>query len=228
MSPRSFVIKLAAVAFLALLPLWITLALKWPIYTDFLFYSTILKTFSSQLWSGELYPRWLMDTNGGLGSPVFLFYAPLSYYVMSLFEWLSPIDLHGFCRLIIGLTLGLFIAGITSYRWLKTCLPEKQAQTGALLYASFPYLIYISYHGFSFAQIWAVACAPFLLKTAHEVTVSGRKALPIFALSYALLTFIHPLSVIAFGGIPCLYILVFSPPAWGGLRRRDTGADNGK
>jgi len=213
MPPRGFVIKLTAIAFLTLLPLWVTLALKWPIYTDFLFYSTILKTFSAQFWAGELYPRWLMNTNGGFGSPVFLFYAPFGYYIMSAFEWLSPIDPHGFGRLIIGLTLGLFIAGMTSYRWFKCHMPEKQAQTGAFLYASFPSLIYICYHGFSFAQVWAVAWAPFVLKTAHDVTIGKKNALPVFAAAYAILTFIHPLSVIAFGAIPCLYILVFSPPA---------------
>src|SRR5215472_15010344 len=35
-------------------------------------------SFSHQLWSGELYPRWLVGMNGGLGSPAFFYYPPAS------------------------------------------------------------------------------------------------------------------------------------------------------
>ena len=33
-----------------------------------------------QLWSGELYPRWLLGMNSGFGSPTFFVYGPLPYY----------------------------------------------------------------------------------------------------------------------------------------------------
>src|SRR5262245_26678506 len=38
--------------------------------------------FSDALRDGELYPRWVMPINGGLGGPLFSFYSPLSYYIM--------------------------------------------------------------------------------------------------------------------------------------------------
>src|SRR4051812_17456300 len=37
--------------------------------------------FSRQLRDGEWYPRWLTESNGGLGSPIFFFYPPLGYYL---------------------------------------------------------------------------------------------------------------------------------------------------
>src|SRR5258708_25266684 len=37
--------------------------------------------FVSQISQGELYPRWLANFNGGLGSPVMFVYAPFAYYV---------------------------------------------------------------------------------------------------------------------------------------------------
>ena len=39
--------------------------------------------FSTQFWAGDLYPRWLMGMNEGLGSPVFYYYPPVTAYVRS-------------------------------------------------------------------------------------------------------------------------------------------------
>ena len=47
------------------------------------------RLFSEQFWSGDLYPRWLIGMNSGLGSPHFFFYAPLGYYIAAAFHWLS-------------------------------------------------------------------------------------------------------------------------------------------
>ena len=44
------------------------------------------KHFAEQFWQGDLYPRWLMDMNAGLGSPTFFFYPPIPYYFNSLFK----------------------------------------------------------------------------------------------------------------------------------------------
>lgn len=44
---------------------------------DVLFHFNWSKYFSQQFWSGELYPRWLLGMNSGLGSPSFFFYPPI-------------------------------------------------------------------------------------------------------------------------------------------------------
>lgn len=36
-----------------------------------------IKNFSAQFWHGDLYPRWLMDMNKGLGSPSFFVFPPV-------------------------------------------------------------------------------------------------------------------------------------------------------
>src|SRR6058998_2871942 len=41
---------------------------------------------AAQLWSGDFYPRWLEDLNGGLGSPAFFFYPPVPFLITSLFQ----------------------------------------------------------------------------------------------------------------------------------------------
>src|SRR6476659_2050022 len=52
---------------------------------DIFFHYTLIHCFVTQLWQGDLYPRWCMDANAGLGAPVFIFYYPLAYYITSLF-----------------------------------------------------------------------------------------------------------------------------------------------
>ncbi|MDJ0636402.1 MAG: hypothetical protein QNJ34_24710 [Xenococcaceae cyanobacterium MO_188.B29] len=52
--------------------------------TDMRWHITWLQHFSKQLAEGILYPRWLAGTNYGYGSPTFVFYPPLVYYLGSL------------------------------------------------------------------------------------------------------------------------------------------------
>jgi uncharacterized membrane protein YfhO len=47
-----------------------------------------MTNFTSQVAQGDLYPRWLMDMNRGVGSPVFYFYGPLPFHIISPFSLL--------------------------------------------------------------------------------------------------------------------------------------------
>src|SRR5262245_9130339 len=68
-----------------------------------------LTHFSEQLWSGDLYPRWLSDLNAGLGSPAFYYYPPFPYYLSSLFKPFFTNDAQGWFRL--GLLAALTLIG---------------------------------------------------------------------------------------------------------------------
>ena len=46
--------------------------------------------FSTQLWAGDLYPRWLMGMNEGLGSPVFYYYPPRPIFPDQLTQTILP------------------------------------------------------------------------------------------------------------------------------------------
>ncbi len=48
--------------------------------------------FSALLQSGVAYPRWLPDAFAGLGSPTFVFYAPLPFYLLvpAQILWFAP------------------------------------------------------------------------------------------------------------------------------------------
>ncbi len=224
MPPPRFAVKLALVSVLMLLPVWILLAWNWPVNSDPLFYAAVLKTFSAQFWRGDLYPRWLMDANLGFGSPVSLFYSPLAFYAGSLLEWLAPVDPHAFGRIQITMSVALFIAGITVYRWLRRHLDEASAQRGAFLYATFPYLVLIIYPLFGPAKLAAFAVFPFMFEAADDLLMSGFRAVPKLTIGYALLCLAHLPSTIVFGPIPFLYVVAYAPLGrraeyliWGGV-----------
>ena len=51
---------------------------------DSLLHMSWVQQFSASLSQGYWLPRWLPDSNGGYGSPVFIFYSPLVYYLTAL------------------------------------------------------------------------------------------------------------------------------------------------
>jgi uncharacterized membrane protein len=209
--PLSFLYKLAALAGAMLLPLWVLLLWRSPISADLIFYSTILDLFSKQFWAGEVYPRWLMDINLGFGSPVFLFYGPLPYYIGSLFEFLAGLDPQGWFRASLTMMLALIVGGITCFRWLKQHMSPEKAEKAALLYVCFPYLLPIIYMAFSISQLWAIALFPFLLEAADDVVRKNWRGVWKWSLAYALLALTHMPSLLVFSFIPVCYVIAFSP-----------------
>lgn len=207
---RAFFIRLCLLCAAMTLPLWGILAVKWPISSDFICYTTFLRSFSAQFWSGDAYPRWLININNGYGSPVFLFYPPVSFYIISLFEFLAPLDPYGFGRGLIGIMLSILVAGVASYRWLRQTLPVETAEKGALLYAGFPYLLLHMYGGFAVAQLWGIALLPLLLEAAGDMAKTGWRAMPKMILTYTLLCCTHLPSSVIFVAVPCLYVPVFA------------------
>src|SRR6476661_4413720 len=78
--------------------------------------------FASQLWSGELFPRWLERMNAGLGSPSFFVYAPLPYYIASLFRPVSRVlsvaSPENF-EMGLAVWMAVTLSGLFAYMWLR-------------------------------------------------------------------------------------------------------------
>jgi hypothetical protein len=203
---KKFIFYLLLITGGMMAPLWALLATRWPVIDDPIFYATILKLFSTQFWQGEWYPRWLMNTNEGLGSPVFLFYGPVAFYITSMFQFLSAYDPHGFGRLLLGMQLALVVSGITSYRWFRLHRDDAAAKKAALMYAGFPYLLALIYFYFGLAQLWAIAWFPLLLEASDDVLKHGWRAAGKLAMCYALLCMTHLPSLLVFGWVPWVYI----------------------
>lgn len=185
---------------------------KWPVSLDIIFYATVVKTFSAQFWQGDLFPRWLVHMNDGLGSPVVIFYPPLAFYVGALLEFLAKFDPNGLVRTVILMQMAFMVAGYTSYRWLNRSFDAMTAQFGAYMYAFFPLWSLIVFFDFGVTQLWGVALFPLLLEAADKIAVREKHGVVWLAGSYALLAFTHLPCLIAFAPVPLLYILFLSSP----------------
>lgn len=207
---RAFLIRLSLISLVLIVPLFVFNYLKWTINTELMIYAAGMKAFSAQFWGGDIYPRWLMNTNAGLGSPMFLFYGPLPFYIGALLEPFATLDPNGYARVIACFIPAVFLSGITSYRWLSLYFSKDLAEKGAIIYAAFPYTILCIYASFGLAHTWALALLPFALEATHQLCEKGFPGLPKLAVAYALLALAHLPSTLVFAAIPVCYAFFMS------------------
>ena len=175
---------------------------------DVVWHMTWGRLFAEQFGSGDLYPRWLMDANAGLGSPVFYFYPPLPSYVASLLKLLLPSTWSFWYPLGLSASLGLVISGLTAYLWLRKIATANAALFAAVVYMVLPYHLRIDlYQRFAFAEFWAFAWLPLILYFTHEIASGNRKAIVGAAVSYALLVMTHLLTTLLFSPVLLCYAL---------------------
>ncbi|HEV2880257.1 MAG TPA: 6-pyruvoyl-tetrahydropterin synthase-related protein [Pyrinomonadaceae bacterium] len=179
---------------------------------DAIFHTMWHANFSAQLLAGDLYPRWLPDMNGGLGSPVFFFYAPLPYYITALFAPLLDGGAYGLAHLGASFSLALVASGLTAYLWLKETTDEISAVPAAVVYMLAPYHLGVDvYTRVAFAETWAFVWMPLTLYFVRRLmtTTAGAfpYALPGLALSYAALITTHLPTTLIFSLVPPWYAL---------------------
>ncbi|HJR09079.1 MAG TPA: 6-pyruvoyl-tetrahydropterin synthase-related protein [Pyrinomonadaceae bacterium] len=198
------------------LPLWRGV----PVWGDTLFHAMWYTNFSAQLLAGDLYPRWLLNLNGGLGSPVFFFYAPLPYYITTLFKPLMPGGIYGTLHLGASVALAVIASGLAAYLWLKEIAGREAATVAAVLYMLMPYHLAVDvYTRDAFAEVWAFVWMPLMLYSVRRLAGGASKfALTGLALSYAALITTHLPTTLIFSLVPPCYAFFACEPQ--GRRRR--------
>jgi len=177
--------------------------------------------FSDQFWAGDLYPRWLMGMNNGLGSPVFFYYPPVLFFVTSLLRPFFGGDSHGWYQLGVSACAALIASGSCGYAWLKQMAGRNSALAAAILYMATPYhLASDLYVRGSLAEYWAFIWMPLILFFTHKIVHGHRLAAAGCALSYALLVMTHLPTTLIFSPIPVCYAFYMAGP---GQRMRVTG-----
>jgi hypothetical protein len=169
-------------------------------------HSIHLRGFSDQLWAGEIYPRWLISINGGLGGPVFFYYQPAAYYFSSFFYLLTASTWH---QLGIAAAASVILSGAAAYAWLKERVPAGPA----VLYMVLPYhLHYDVYIRGALAEAFSFVAMPLVLLAVERMIVGSKIAIVGLAFSIALLLTTHLLTSMMFLTIPFAYLLYVSPP----------------
>jgi len=141
--------------------------------------------FTEQLSQGNLYPRWLPKSHGGLGSPVFYFYPPLAFYLSGV---LGLAGLSTYASIIGTFALGAAASGFTMMLWLKNA---PRPLLGSVLFMVAPYHVYDFYGRGAQAEFLAVAFIPLLAYAMRD------RRLVLIALAYAGLILSHlPLALL--------------------------------
>ena len=155
--------------------------------------------FSAQLWSGDIFPRWLPGMNEGFGSPSFFVYPPLSQYAASLLAPLSDSVAWVHQRIGIAATAAFILSGVGTSLWLRKVTHDKtSALVGAIVLLAAPYHLFIdTYYRAAYAELWAFACAPFALLAIHLFRDRVDMALLIYTAATAALLFSHAPSCVA-------------------------------
>lgn len=147
--------------------------------------------FAALVARGVLPPRWVPDAFGGLGSPTFVFYAPLPFLVAAPFLWIGGgvIDanhLVGIAQVAMLVGSGLAMCG-----WLRPRVGEQSALVGAILYMAAPYHLFDLYVRGSIGEIAAYAVLPLFMTMLDRTLRAGVGQAPWLAATTALLMLCH-------------------------------------
>jgi hypothetical protein len=202
-------LPLFAIIFIAsllmMLPYWMQYAFATPVYKDIVFFSQLISAFSEQFWSGDIYSRWLVSLNGGLGAPVFLYYSPGAYYLASILYPLAPWDVHGFIRFGIAFQTALMLGSYGFVRLCSALWPEISPRQAALFFFICPYLAWQIYYSYPLAQMLAISWFPFVLMAARPKCFSAH-SISIFAFSMAMLVMIHIITAAMLAPVIIIYV----------------------
>jgi hypothetical protein len=170
---------------------------------------TWYKQFSEQLWEGKLYPRWLIDENSGLGSPIFFYYPTVTYHISNILRPFFSNDPYGWQQLGMSAVIGLIASGFTSFLWIKSILNEKIAVISAILYMNMPYHVAIDlYERAAISELWAFVWMPLILYFLNKIKKGHKFAIIGMAVSYGLLIMTHLPTTLIFSIIPIAYLFI--------------------
>ena len=109
---------------------------------DSFVYTSRAWQFIEALKEGIIYPRWLPLNFWGYGSPTFIVYSPLAFYLVALFNVFTG-------SLIVAMNItnftALFLSGVGMFFLVKEFYSEKIALLSSCLYITFPYTIFQFY-----------------------------------------------------------------------------------
>jgi hypothetical protein len=218
--PRGVPGELACVAALAIAALALNIPMLvegLPATTDLRAHLMWLQHFFKQLGEGIWYPRWIAGTDYGYGSPGFVFYPPLVFYIGSglMAAGLGAVATTKalFILADLGRGLAFFVAGRAVWR------DRVAALCGALVYLSMPYAAVNSYKRGALPETWTYVWIPLGFWLTQRAVRRERPSVAL-ALVFALLFLTNVPGFVAASfawGIFLLILLAGGSSSWRGI-----------
>lgn len=130
-----------------------------------------MKSFFNGIKSGEIYPRWEEDTNGGFGAPTTIFYPPGIYYVTSFFRLFSA---NWYLVLLMTQLAIMFASALSLYLYARRYLDFVGAIAAAALYIILPYRLIDQYHRQALAELLSFVWMPLILISLDSIFRSNQ------------------------------------------------------
>jgi hypothetical protein len=181
--------------------------------------------FDHALRAGELPVRWLPDLFGGRGLPVFVYYHPLAFYLVSALH-LFGLGFIAATKLLALATLPL--SAWAMFAWLKEHVPAEAAAVGAAAYVAAPiHLVELHVKGDPPAAL-AFVFAPLVLLAIRRAAEGAPRGVPALAFASASLVLAHSVTAMILLPALALYALAsLARPLPGRALRLAAGAGLG-
>ncbi len=194
-------------------PIWTSDGLSSPA-GDESFHLQRIELMRSSWMAGEFFPSWAEATYWGYGSPLFHFYASLTYQIAVAIQLVFNLSLVQAARWL--LLLLFMLAGVGMYLFCRRRSGALGALIGGLIYVSSPYFLLIEadLRG-AYPSLFALALFPVLLwrLDALRDAPSGRNFLLVMLIEAALIN-THNLHAVLYTGVAFAWL------AWEGLIQR--------
>ncbi len=161
---------------------------------------------------GYLVPRWGPDFAFGRGYPVFVFYSPLSLYIVQSFRY---VGLGVVASVKAAYVVGFLFGAAGMYRLARRWFGRQAALLSTLAFTYLPYHLVDIYVRGALAEFWALAWFPWVLLAADAlVERPDRRRVAAFGLAYGALIWVHSLTAILFTPFLGLFLLARWLAAW--------------
>ena len=176
-----------------------------PVAHDMVFHVFQADQFNRGLGGGAVLPRWVLSSGNGYGSPNFIFYAPLSYYLVALLHLIVPSSI---ISIILAIWISFFLSGATMLLAVKRISGEEGSLLPAMLYQFLPFHLLNLYGRGAFAELCAYAWFPLIILFMYEtLSVKDVRLAPVFlSISYAGLILTHLVSAFMFTFVSMVYL----------------------
>ncbi|MCS7285905.1 MAG: 6-pyruvoyl-tetrahydropterin synthase-related protein [Anaerolineae bacterium] len=172
-----------------------------------------LVEFDQALKDGAWYPRWAVDQAVGYGYPLFIFYAPLAYFIAEVFH-LAGLSVTWSIKL--TFLLSFWLGAIGMYLLGRKLWGERGGLVSSLLFTYAPYHLVDIYVRCALAEFLAFSLMPLgLLAFQHLMENPRPKAVAMAGFSLGAIILAHQITALIF--LPMLVTFVL----YEGLRSRN-------
>src|SRR5262245_7097927 len=115
-------------------------------------------SFYDAVTSGDLYPGWLAESNGGYGDASFRVYPPALYYLMTVVRVVTG---SWYAATVITFGLLFVFGAIGVYLWTKSLFDSRAGMWAAIVFTLAPYHLNQVYQASMLAEFAACSILPF-------------------------------------------------------------------